>query len=313
MSSGFHTETTGVDRSMSLLVDMTTAAMDPSYGEAAARRTSAPVRAGSGPRGPRRVPLLLVVLLVVVGALTGIASSQVRRRADDAGSGRRALVAEVHRQTTETDRLEAQASQLRGQVQRARDVALGAGATGRSAADRVAELELVTGGTPVRGPGLVVTLDDARDVSTQATNRAGQFGSGRVYDRDVQDVANALWAAGAEAISVNGQRLTAMTAIRSAGEAILVDFRPLSPPYVLRAVGSTEQMEPRFAESATARRFTTWISLYGIGFAVNRALELRLPAASTPDLRLARAAPALSPSPSVTPSPYRSVTPGHTP
>ena len=318
MSSGPLTETSGIDRSMSLLVDMTTAAMDPAYGEAAARRAApSPRPAGSGPRGPRRVPLLLVALLVVVGALTGIATSQVRRRAADAGSGRRALVAEVHRQTTQTDQLEVQASRLRGQVQRARDVALGAGATGRSAAGQVAELELVTGGTSVRGPGLVVTLDDARDVSSQATNRAGQFGSGRVYDRDVQAVVNALWAAGAEAISVNGQRLTAMTAIRSAGEAILVDFRPLSPPYVLRAVGSTEQMEPRFADSATARRFTTWISLYGIGFAVNRALDLRLPAASTPDLRLARAAPALSASPSAAPattgSPTRSAVPPATP
>ncbi len=245
------------------------------------------------------MPLVLVVLLVVVGAATGIAASQVRQRASDTGGGRRALIAEVHRQTTETDQLDAQASRLRGEVQRARDAALGAGAKGRSAAGLVAELELVTGGTAVRGPGLVVTLDDAPDVSSEATTQAGQLGSGRVYDRDVQDVVNALWAAGAEAISVNGQRLTAMTAIRSAGEAILVDFRPLSPPYVLRAVGSVEQMEPSFADSTTARRFTTWISLYGIGFAVSRASELRLPAAAIPDLRVAHpaAAPPTAPAP----------------
>ncbi len=303
---------------MSLLVDMTTAALDPSYGEAAARRTSSSQGpAGSRPRGPRRMPFVLTVLFVVVGAATGIAASQVRQRADAAGTGRRALIAEVHRRTTETDQLDAQASRLRGEVQRARDVALGAGAKGRSAAGQVAELELVTGGTAVRGPGLVVTLDNAPDVSSDATSSAGQLGSGRIYDRDVQDVVNALWAAGAEAISVNGQRLTAMTAIRSAGEAILVDFRPLSPPYVLRAVGGTEQMEPSFADSTTARRFTTWISLYGIGFAVSRASDLRLAAAATPDLRLAHAVPrpstALSATPSATPSATASAVPSAKP
>ena len=49
-----------------------------------------------------------------------------------------------------------------------------------------------------------------------------------MLDRDLQVIVNGLWAAGAEAIAVNGQRLTACSAIRSAGEAILVDFRPLS-------------------------------------------------------------------------------------
>ena len=100
-------------------------------------------------------------------------------------------------------------------------------------------------------------------------------------------MANALWAVGAEAITINGQRLTAQTAIRSAGEAVLVDFRPLSPPYVLRAVGDVDAMEPAFADGATARRFTTWTSLYGIGFDVRRAKDLRLAAASPPDLRVA--------------------------
>ncbi len=116
------------------------------------------------------------------------------------------------------------------------------------------------------------------------------MGNGRIYDRDVQDVANALWAVGAEAITVNDQRLTAQTAIRSAGEAVLVDFRPLSPPYVLRAVGNVDAMEPAFADGPTARRFTTWTSLYGIGFTVTRGQDLHLPAAGAPDLKVAKPA-----------------------
>jgi uncharacterized protein YlxW (UPF0749 family) len=134
-----------------------------------------------------------------------------------------------------------------------------------------------------------VTLDDAPvSNSSTATDRGGQAGDGRIYDRDLQAVVNALWAAGAEAISVNDQRVTSQTAIRSAGEAVLVDLRPLSPPYLLRAVGDVNVLQPAFVDSATARRFQTWTSLYGLGFDVRRSGELRLPAAGSPDLRLAR-------------------------
>jgi uncharacterized protein YlxW (UPF0749 family) len=274
---------------MSLLVDMTAAALDPSYGEAAARKAGAV----GGPRGSARgslgrVHVLLTTLLVLVGAVTGVAAAQVRQRADDAGNVRKSLVADIHRKTVESDQLAAQADRLRTDVQRVRVQALGDGARGRSAAGQVAALELVTGGVAVRGPGLVVTLDDAPNAGPDAAAaRGGQLGNGRIYDRDIQDVVNALWAVGAEAIAVNGQRLTAQTAIRSAGEAVLVDFRPLSPPYVLRAVGNVDTMEPAFADGPTARRFTTWTSLYGIGFQVTRGKDLQLPAAGAPDLRLA--------------------------
>ena len=156
-------------------------------------------------------------------------------------------------------------------------------------ATKLMALELTTGQIAVRGPGVVVTLDDA-PATPGATTRArgGQLGDGRVYDRDLQDVVNALWSVGAEAIAINGQRLTAQTAIRSAGEAVLVDFRPLSPPYVLRAVGDAAAMEPAFVDTPTARRFQTWTSLYGLGFAVSRSDDLRLPAAGSAQVRLAR-------------------------
>lgn len=276
---------------MSLLVDMTGEALDPAYGDAAARR-AATAHAGSAdqpPSGPRRFPLRLTVVVVVVGLVTGIAAGQVRGKAGATGGLRRSLVDDVRRQTRETDGLAAQASRLRQEVASIRDLALGDDVRGRAMAREVAALELATGGVAARGPGLVVTLDDAPDAaSSNSSSRGGQLGDGRIYDRDLQDVVNALWAAGAEAIAINGQRLTAQTAIRSAGEAVLVDFRPLSPPYVLRAIGDVDTMEPAFVDGATARRFQTWTSLYGLGFAVARSGDLRLPAGGSPGLRLAR-------------------------
>jgi uncharacterized protein YlxW (UPF0749 family) len=108
-----------------------------------------------------------------------------------------------------------------------------------------------------------------------------------VRDADLQDVVNGLWAAGAEAVAVDGQRLTALSAIRSAGESVLVDLRPLSPPYVVEAVGDASRLEVRFVDGPSGRRLTTLASLYGIRFEVSRADELDLPAAGTPDLRAA--------------------------
>lgn len=276
-----------VDGSMSLLVDMTDAALDPAYAEAARRKAELPPpgRQGTG----RARALRAVALLGLVGLVVGVGTAQSRRSAGAAGAVRRALVADIRTQTAETDRLAAQADALRAQVRQARDVGLGDDASGRRLAARVAALELATGQTRVTGPGLVVTLDDAPDADSSVDGRGGQLGDGRIYDRDLQDVANALWAAGAEAISVNGQRLTALTAIRSAGEAVLVDFRPLSPPYRLSAVGDVDVLEPAFADSKTARRFTTYTSLYGLGFTVRRAGSLSLPAAPPPELHTARA------------------------
>jgi uncharacterized protein YlxW (UPF0749 family) len=291
MPQGPRSAPSRVDGSMSLLVDMSAAALDPSYADAAARKVGeAQQHDPSNPAPPPRPRhLVLLGFLVTVGILAGVAAAQVRQYATDVGAVRRSLVADVRRETQETDRLAAQAEALRQQVQQVRDQALGDGDRGRATAAQVAALELVTGGVAVRGPGLLVTLDDAPDAAAgTATDRGGQLGNGRIYDRDVQDVVNALWAAGAEAITVNGQRLTAETAIRSAGEAVLVDFRPLSPPYVLRAVGDVDAMEPAFADSPTARRFTTWTSLYGLGFDVARAADLHLPAAGAPDLRVAQ-------------------------
>jgi uncharacterized protein YlxW (UPF0749 family) len=296
---------------MSLLVDMSAAALDPSYAAAAARRAQAPA-----PGGRRHVPARLVTGVLLVGLGTGVVTAQVRRDAGQVSAARSGLVSDVRARTADTDRLAAQAERLRAEVALLRDRSLGQDALGRGVAAELRALELATGGIAVVGPGLVVTLDDAHNDGSDGTVRGGQPGEGRIFDSDIQEVVNALWAAGAEAVSVNDMRVTGQTAIRSAGEAILVDLRPLSPPYRVRAVGDVDRMEPAFVDAPTARRFQTWTSLYGLGFSVRRADRLRLPAATAPVLRAAQPVAtadgtrpsgvrsgSLSPAPSARPSP----------
>jgi uncharacterized protein YlxW (UPF0749 family) len=92
-------------------------------------------------------------------------------------------------------------------------------------------LSAVAGTNALTGPGVVVTIDDAPDAEAGSLNR--------VLDRDLQDIVNVLWKSGATGVAVNDQRLTGVTAIRAAGEAILVNYQPLTRPYRVQAVGTS--------------------------------------------------------------------------
>ena len=267
-----------VDGSMSLLVDMMTNTLDESYAAAARRRAGD----DGGPAGPAGEPdrpsarrrFTAVILLLALGLVTGTAAAQVRKRQAAASTVRGQLVGEVHRRTGESDALAKQADRLRRDVSAEQDAALRSSSSGVSVARQLADLQLAVGVSAVTGPGLVVRLDDAPNSDVNNADRGGQAGSGRVLDRDLQD-------------AVNGLRLSALTAIRSAGEAILVDYRPLSPPYTLRAIGNPGSLEARFADSAAGRRLSTYTSLYGLQVVVRRSDKQTLPGAGTPSLRLA--------------------------
>jgi uncharacterized protein YlxW (UPF0749 family) len=282
--TGGRTDETHRFASTNLFVDITTITVDPAYGEAAGRRAAA----GRDPARPSSTVALAALL--AVGLLWGVAAAQTRARAPGAQRIRASLVSEARRRSATADRLAKEGAALRKENAAARDAGLRQSAAGRALADELARLELAVGGVQVHGPGVVVTLDDNPDGNDPE-------GNGRITDVDIQSVVNELWAAGAEAVSVNDRRVSALTAIREAGEAILVDYVPISPPYVVRAIGDPDIVEPAFTDSATARRFRTWVDAFGLVFGVARKDRLDLPAAASSDLRHATAAPAAKTSP----------------
>ncbi|MDN5600654.1 MAG: DUF881 domain-containing protein, partial [Brachybacterium sp.] len=107
----------------------------------------------------------------------------------------------------------------------------------------------------------------------------------RVTDGDLQLAVNGLWAAGAEAISVNGQRIGPTTAIRTAGSAVLVDFRPLSPPYRITALGDAEALRTTFEESEAGEYLQEISTRFGIRRSWEEAEDLSVPARSSGTLR----------------------------
>jgi uncharacterized protein YlxW (UPF0749 family) len=187
---------------------------------------------------------------------------------------RKQLVAQVTLQTAATDALERQVSTLSTQVSNARTSALSLTDRGASLLSQIKQLEPVDGAVPVEGTGVRVILDDA-----PASHAAGSDGSGVIVDSDLRAAVNGLFIAGAQAVSINGQRLTAQTAIREAGGAILVDFRPLSPPYTIDAIGPSS-LGSTFSSSETGQLFVTDHQLYGLGFTVDDHQRLTLPSAA---------------------------------
>lgn len=236
------------DASMTLLTEVMRHPLDPGYAIAAARRGRT--------RGRRRRSRLArgavtVLVAVVCGLVVSAAAVHLRRPAPGAVAARRALEQEVQRRSDRVVQTRQANEALREQIValRARTLA-GAGAS--TLADQVAALGRQAGELAVTGPGVELTLQDAPDQARQGDG-SGQPSEGRVMDRDLQIVVNGLWGAGAEAVAVNGLRLTSVSAIRAAGQAVLVDLQPLVPPYRIQAIGDPAGLRRAFAVGMAAQ------------------------------------------------------------
>lgn len=284
--------------STSLLDELMTDHLDGGYAAAARRRAEAGEPGGDRPRAR----VVLAIGLLLVGFLLAVAYRGTLRQAPDSERARQALVRDVESGSALSDSLQRRAETLSGELVRRRDAALAASRTGDRVSTEVRRLEAAAAQSAVHGPGIEVVAGDATsreqvDPATGERVTVPAEENGRLRDRDLQSLVNALWAAGAEAVSIDGERLAPTTTIRAAGEAILVDLRPVQSPYTIAAVGDPETLLPRFADSEAARRYQSYTGLYGIQFSVRKVDELRLRAATGPELRYAEAVP----SPTVAP------------
>jgi uncharacterized protein YlxW (UPF0749 family) len=277
--------------------------LDPGYAAAAARRA----RDGAVPPVRRRLMSGVAALtLVALGFLLAVAYQQTAAEEPAAGNARRTLVDQVQNRRAETVQLQQQADRLRADV-----AALRARQLGGAAAAELTELEATAGLAPVRGSGARITIKDG---PTRVDPLTGEHDTqALVKDSDVQLACNALWSAGAEAIAVNGQRLTATSTIRQAGEAILVDFRPVTTPYEVVAIGP-DSLADDFRDGYAGRFFKELASRYGMAFDASPVRDVTLDAASDLTLRVARpSTPPPAPSGGSSPGSASSAAPKSTP
>ncbi|MGW2134129.1 membrane associated protein [Streptomyces sp. KO7888] len=270
---------------MSLLTNVMDHSLDDGYAEAAARKKA---DGGGGMPKTLRAKLGLAAGLVLAALVVTVGAAQARVAAPVVAKEREELVDRIEAETSAADKLEKSVDELRDDVNTRRREALEKSGDG----DRSDLVGMLAGAVEVHGPGVKLVVDDAKDVGTGADGKprgtSGFSDTGRVRDRDMQRVVNGLWESGAEAISINGQRLTALSAIRAAGDAILVDNRPLVPPYTVLAVGDGEGLSRAFQDSADGLYLHALEESYGIRTAISVADDLKLPAAPSLIVRTAQ-------------------------
>ncbi len=270
--------------SMSLITELTSHSLDPAYEAAAASRERRGQTRSTSLRSP-----FLIVICVLIGAWLASSAIALRVPLGVAQQRHDQLVGSIQSRQDKIDDNTTTINRLHQEISRYQQRALDRAHRG-SLSDRLAELEVVTGTAAVSGPGLTLVVDDAKssDTDAQGNPRIDSADSGRVTSSDMQIIVNGLWQAGAEAISINGQRLTAASAIRFAGQAILVNFRPLDPPYTITAVGAGDTMKEKFDDGIGGAYLRGLVDSYGITSKLTTHATVHVPAGPAPSLIYAK-------------------------
>jgi uncharacterized protein YlxW (UPF0749 family) len=218
------------------------------------REASRRRRAGRRPlaRGLTAAVCAVAAFLVVV--------STVNARGSDLRPGRNTdLVSLVADQSRQNARLTRQVTDLRAQVDALAD-AENAGA-GSDLPRQLQGQEAASGLTAVSGPAVSVTLDDApSSVAADGVDADLLV----VHQQDIQAVVNALWSGGAEAMTIQGQRVISTTGIKCVGNTVVLHGVPYAPPYVIRALGDQNRLENALASSGPVDIYRQYVAAYGL-------------------------------------------------
>jgi uncharacterized protein YlxW (UPF0749 family) len=257
---------------MPLLALVTREAVDEDYVHAARRRAAG---GATGP-APHRTPLRgAVVATVLFGLLIALAAVQTARNADVREASRDALINRIDERQQEVASLRARIGSLRRQDDELQSTSARVQGQLAEATVQLRALEISTGFVAVHGPGLRITVSDNPDGSSD----------GRVRATDLRLLVNGLWRAGAEAIAINGRRLSAISAIVNANISVQVNRSPLTPPYVISAIGD-DTLASQLQATTSGVQFQALADQFGFVVDRHNESELVLPAAPDTQLRL---------------------------
>ncbi|NYD41952.1 DUF881 domain-containing protein [Nocardioides panaciterrulae] len=255
---------------MPLLTLITQQSLDEDYLHAAERRAAGAPLPSRG--RPRRTA---AVVIAAFGLLVTVAAVQTSRDAGVTDASRASLVSQIDSRREAVSRLQDRIVQLRddnvGLQQRLDQVS----STAQEASGRVRRLGARSGYLPVTGPGVRITIEDPPNADATTL----------VRDEDLAKLVDGLWTAGAEAIAINGHRLTVLSAIRNVGVAIHVNSQPLTPPYTVLAIGDTKSLQAKLLSSALGGEFFGLARQLGFGYSMRSVDKIDLPAARGPGLR----------------------------
>jgi uncharacterized protein YlxW (UPF0749 family) len=215
--------------------------------------------------------LLAPAVFVVAGAL--FITSMVSSQGTDLRAGRYDdLQGLANADAKDLEGLRSRVSDLNTEVDRLTKN-LGSSAVGAERS-RAQKMEGPVGLLPVHGPAVSITLDDAPDdVLADAGDDVSDL---LVHQQDIQAVANALWAGGAEAMTIQGQRVVATTGIKCVGNTVILHGVPYSPPYRLSAIGPRQSMLGAVAASPYIKLYLDLVD-EGLGWDVEQHRSLEMP------------------------------------
>ncbi len=256
-----------------LLTKITQQSMDEDYEHVARARDS-----GVEPPESRSTRVWSAVVVAIFGTLVAVAAVQTARNADTDALGRFAIIDKIQGEKSDLATIQDRAAELAAANADMEEALRTMRTRQDELSSRVRRLEGRTGFGPVSGRGVVFTVDDA------ASGDETQV----VRDEDLAKLVDGLWAAGAEAIAINGQRLTVRTSIQNSGRAIHVNTRPLAPPYTVEVIGNQDTLPARLLNNAHGAAWYALARSLAFRFTMDNDDELALPAARLLPLRKAQ-------------------------
>ncbi|MET0998408.1 MAG: DUF881 domain-containing protein [Marmoricola sp.] len=233
--------------------------------------------------------LVAVVVFVVAGALfvtSGLASGGLDLRASSVTD----LDTVVRQERQRTDDLQRRVTEL------TRDVdTLGKGvddARVTNLQNQVAALRGPAGFEKVHGPAVTVVLEDAPKEDIDRAVEEGEVTADQlvVHQQDIQAVVNALWAGGAEAMTLQKQRVISTTGIKCVGNTVVLHGVPYAPPYEITAIGDIDSLLTSLDSSDYIDGYKTYVEAHNLGYEVSTDEDVTMPAyAGSSDLRYAEA------------------------
>ena len=266
------------DYALRLIDDLTNRPVDPLFMDA---------RLGKQPVKPWHKWFTRIIVFLICIAIGTVGSQFVRRlHTDPRKAIRSSLANELVGYTNRFDKLVKEVTQLRNSVDHESQRITTAEEDEVSKSD-----DMVNGTHAVEGSGVTLTIanplsarSDTNNGSLPRENNGARMRL--VTDRDIQKLVSTLWEAGAEAISVNGHRIGAQTSIRIAGQTILVGVNQTQSPYVIEAIGDTNELMRAFNAAKRVRWYTSLLNA-GINPQISPFRVIKLNAASTGDINFA--------------------------
>lgn len=231
--------------------------------------------------------ITLGVALLALGFLVAAQMAAEGPRIQYTSQERTPLVSTVQDLQTQQNQLKQQVLDARAAIQQLEAAGEGGAAVTKQLNDQLQASQMAAGLVAMTGPGLVIQLSD----STLPVPSDGTADDYLVSGMDVLTVVDQLWAAGAEAIAINGERVVVSTAVVDIGSSVVVNGAYIAAPYQISAIGpktmfDTLTHQQGFADFVRARG-----AAYGIGVSYATPDSVDLPAyAGSMNLRYGSAA-----------------------